>query len=67
MLEYRVNVWYSKEDECYISDTPELDSCRAYGDTPEEAISEMVVAQRLWLKSAREVGLNIPEPIAYVS
>ena len=67
MLKYMIEIRYSDEDNCYIACVPELDSCMAHGDTPEEALREITIAQNLWLKSAKEVGLKIPEPALYAS
>mgnify|MGYP003507475686 CR=1 FL=1 len=36
--------------------------CAAFGDSPEEALAEVLVAKEAWLESARESGLPIPEP-----
>ena len=62
MKDYHINVFYSGEDECYIADIPDLKFCSAHGDTPEEAVREVMVAKALWLEVARDKGLPIPEP-----
>ncbi|WP_366515175.1 type II toxin-antitoxin system HicB family antitoxin [Methanoculleus sp.] len=41
---------------------PELAGCSAFGETEEEALSEVKVAIGLWLDTAREEGREIPEP-----
>ena len=40
---------------------PDLKSCSAFGDTPEEAVAEVRVAMEAWLAAAREAGHPIPE------
>jgi predicted RNase H-like HicB family nuclease len=60
--DYHINVFYSEEDACYIADIPDLKYCSAHGDTPEEAVHEVLIAKQAWLEVAREEGLSIPEP-----
>jgi predicted RNase H-like HicB family nuclease len=58
---YHINLFWSAEDACWIADVPDLRSCSAHGDTPTEAIAEAQTAIALWLETARENGLPIPE------
>ena len=37
MSDYHINNFYSEEDGGYIADIPGLDSCSAFGETPEQA------------------------------
>lgn len=62
MTDYPINIFYSEEDGGYIADVPDLDSCSAFGATPEEALAEVQLAKAAWLAAAREAGLPIPEP-----
>ncbi len=62
MKDYHINIFYSAEDEEYIADIPDLDPCSASGETPEEALREVLIAKALWLEVAKEEGLVIPEP-----
>jgi predicted RNase H-like HicB family nuclease len=62
MKDYHINVFYSDEDKCYIADIPDLKYCSAHGDTPEEAVHEVLIAKEAWIEVAREEGLPIPEP-----
>lgn len=59
---YHINLFWSSEDECWIADVPDLKPCSAHGDTPEEAIANIQNAIELWLETAVENGLAIPEP-----
>jgi len=59
---YHINVFWSDEDSCWIADVPDLRGCSAHGDTPTEAITEAEVAMSLWLETAAERGLPIPQP-----
>lgn len=62
MKDYHINIFYSEEDESYIADIPDLKYCSAHGDTPEEALHEVLIAKDAWLAVASEEGLPIPEP-----
>jgi predicted RNase H-like HicB family nuclease len=62
MRDYHINVFYSEDDEGYIADIPDLKYCSAFGDTPEEALAELMIAKEGWLEVAKETGKPIPEP-----
>lgn len=62
MKDYHINVFYSEEDEGYIADIPDLKHCSAFGDTPEDAVREVLIARNAWLDSARAAGKSIPRP-----
>jgi predicted RNase H-like HicB family nuclease len=62
MKDYHINIFYSPDDEAYIADIPDLKHCSAHGETPEEALREVLIAKTLWLEVAQEEGLAIPEP-----
>lgn len=59
---YRINVFWSDEDDCWIANVPDLRPCSAHGDTPVEAVTEVQDAIAGWLECARENGFEIPEP-----
>ena len=62
MNHYHINIFYSEEDGGYIADTPDLKNCSAFGDTPQEALTEMLIAQKIWLEEARSTGSLLPQP-----
>jgi predicted RNase H-like HicB family nuclease len=62
MSDYHINIFYSDEDGGYIADIPDLESCSAFGKTPEEALAEVRRAKEAWLQAAREAGKPIPPP-----
>ncbi len=62
VADYHINIFYSEEDGGYIADIPDLEFCSAFGDTPEEALAEVLVAKEAWLEAARKMGKPIPEP-----
>jgi len=60
--DYHINIFFSEEDDGYIADIPDLDSCSAFGKTAEEALAEVERAKSAWLTAAREAGKPIPPP-----
>lgn len=60
--DYHINIFYSAEADTYIADIPDFDMCSAFGDTPEEALSEVLKVKAAMLEVIREKGLPIPEP-----
>lgn len=62
MKDYHINIFYSDEDDGYIADIPDLKHCSAFGETPEEALRQVLVAKSAWLEAARATGKPIPEP-----
>lgn len=62
MKDYHINVFYSEEDEGYIADIPDLKHCSAFGETPEDAVREVLIAKNVWLQAARAAGKPIPRP-----
>ena len=62
MREYHINVFYSEEDGGWIADIPDLKSCSAFGQTPEEALREVQLAKAAWLETCRARKKPIPKP-----
>lgn len=62
MSDYHINIFFSEEDQGYIADIPDLDSCSAFGKTPKEALMEVERAKTGWLEAARAEGKPIPPP-----
>jgi predicted RNase H-like HicB family nuclease len=60
---YHLNVFWSHDDGCWIADVPDLKYCSAHGDTPTEAVDEAQEAIALWVETARETGIPIPEAV----
>lgn len=62
MKDYHINIFYSEEDEAYVADIPDFEMCSAFGDTPQQALAEVLMAKAAIIESMREKGLPIPEP-----
>jgi predicted RNase H-like HicB family nuclease len=59
---YHINVFWSEEDDSFIADIPDLTHCSAHGDTPEEAMQEVLEAQAAWLAVRIASGEPLPAP-----
>jgi predicted RNase H-like HicB family nuclease len=62
LKDYHINIFYSEEDRGYIADIPDLKHCSAFGETPQQALEEVLKAKEAWLEAARANGKPIPEP-----
>lgn len=62
MKDYHINIFHSEEDGGYIADIPDLESCSAFGGTPEEALAEVTRARTAWLEAAESAGKPVPAP-----
>lgn len=60
--DYHINLFYSAEDGGYIADVPDLKSCSAFGQTPEQALHEVLTAKTAWLAAAKKHKKPVPEP-----
>ncbi len=61
-MDYHINIFYSGDDEGYIADIPDLPGCSAFGNTPEEAVKELILAKTAWIEAAKAENIPIPEP-----
>lgn len=61
-IKYEMIIYWSKEDDAFIVEVPELPGCIADGKTYEEAIKNTLIVIREWVETAKELGKEIPEP-----
>jgi predicted RNase H-like HicB family nuclease len=59
---YEMIIWWSKEDDAYVVEVPELPGCMAHGSTRQVAIKNAEDAGKFWIKTAKDDGLEIPVP-----
>jgi predicted RNase H-like HicB family nuclease len=59
---YEMIIWWSVEDDAYVADVPELPGCMAHGSTRQQTIKNAENAITFWIKTARDDGLEIPQP-----
>ena len=62
MTKYEIILYWSKEDEAFIAEVPELPGCAADGETYQDALTNVEVIIREWIETAEELGRPIPEP-----
>jgi predicted RNase H-like HicB family nuclease len=61
-IRYEIILYWSKDDQAFIAEVPELPGCAADGATYQEALANVEVVAREWIETARELGRTIPEP-----
>lgn len=62
MHQYEIIIYYSREDEAYIAEVPELAGCMADGSTTREALDNVETVIAEWIETAELLGRVIPEP-----
>jgi predicted RNase H-like HicB family nuclease len=62
MSKYEIIIYWSKDDQAYIAEVPELAGCAADGETYQEALANAEVIIQEWIETAKELGRTIPEP-----
>ncbi|TLD39900.1 MAG: hypothetical protein JETT_3831 [Candidatus Jettenia ecosi] len=60
--QYEMIIYWDKTDNIYIVDVPELPGCIAHGKSKKEALENAEKAVEFWLKTAKEDGIQIPDP-----
>jgi len=61
-MRYKLIIYWSKADESFVVEVPELPGCMADGATYEEAVVNAQVVIAEWIETARSLGRSIPEP-----
>jgi predicted RNase H-like HicB family nuclease len=59
---YEIILYWSKADNAYIAEVPELPGCAADGTTYQRALAAVEVVIREWIETAKALGRPIPEP-----
>jgi predicted RNase H-like HicB family nuclease len=62
MIRYELIIYWSKDDEAFVVEVPELPGCAADGRTYREALENAEKVIEEWIEAARELGRAIPEP-----
>lgn len=62
MNRYRINIYWSDDDQVYIAEVPDLPGCITHGDSHMAALANAVDAVQLWIDTATEFGDPIPAP-----
>jgi predicted RNase H-like HicB family nuclease len=59
---YEVIIYWSKEDDRFIAEVPELPGCMADGSTYEDALRNAQTIIQEWIETAEDLGREIPSP-----
>lgn len=62
MAKYEIIMWWSKEDNCYLAEVPELPGCMADGETLAELTENVQTIIKEWIVRAEELGWEVPKP-----
>ena len=62
MIRYELIIYWSKEDDAFVVEVPELPGCTSDGRTYREALENVERVIEEWIETARELGRRIPEP-----
>ena len=60
-MRYELIIYWSKDDNSFVVEVPELPGCMADGQTYAEAVANAEVVIDEWIETARKLGLPIPE------
>ena len=55
-------IYWSKDDQSFIAEVPELPGCAADGATYREALANLEIVIHEWIETAKDLGRPIPEP-----
>ncbi len=58
---YHINIFFDSEDGDYIADVPDFKYISAFGDTPEEALREVLIALESAIEMFESEGKPLPE------
>jgi predicted RNase H-like HicB family nuclease len=61
-MRYELDFYWSKADNSFLVEVPELPGCMADGATYEEAVANATIVIAEWIETAQSLGRPIPEP-----
>jgi len=61
-MRYELIIYWSKDDNSFVVEVPELAACMADGQTYAEAVKNAEEIIDEWIETARKLGRPIPEP-----
>jgi predicted RNase H-like HicB family nuclease len=62
MSKYELIIYWSRDDNAFVVEVPELPGCLADGATYEEAVANAQAVIQEWIETAKSLGRPIPEP-----
>ena len=61
-LTYEVIIYWSEDDQAFLTEAPELPGCMADGLTKVDALAAVERVAQQWIETAQECSRPIPEP-----
>jgi predicted RNase H-like HicB family nuclease len=61
-IQYEIILYWSRDDQAFLAEVPELAGCMADGSTYQEALANAEVVIQEWIETARELGRPVPVP-----
>jgi predicted RNase H-like HicB family nuclease len=62
MSKYEIIIYWSKDDNAFIAEVPELAGCMADGKTYRQALDNVQVIIDEWIETAKSLNRPIPKP-----
>ncbi|TAE16714.1 MAG: type II toxin-antitoxin system HicB family antitoxin [Bacteroidetes bacterium] len=59
---YEIIIYWSKQDEAFLAEVPELAGCMADGQTYQEALENAQIIIAEWIETAKNLGRDVPTP-----
>ncbi|BAY79914.1 HicB-like antitoxin of toxin-antitoxin system domain-containing protein [Nostoc sp. DSM 114161] len=59
---YEVILYWSRENDAFIAEVPELPGCAADGESYQEALYNVEIVMQEWIETAKDLGRPIPDP-----
>ena len=59
-VRYKIIIYWSRKDQAFIAEVPELPGCAADGETHRVALGNAEVIIREWIETARDLGRPVP-------
>ncbi len=61
-MRYELIIYWSKDDNSFVVEVPELPGCMADGQSYAEAVKNAEEIIEEWIETTRKLGRPIPEP-----
>src|SRR5690606_17981404 len=62
-MRYSARIVWSEEDGGYVATVPELEGLSAFGETQEDALTELGTARALWVEESCASENDMPTPL----
>jgi predicted RNase H-like HicB family nuclease len=62
MHRYEIIIYWSKDDNAFLAEVPELPGCMADGQSYKEALANVESIVEEWIETSQSLGRPIPEP-----